>query len=86
MKNNIVVEWDVRTANKKEEVNPLYNIPGGWVFRHLDTKPYYNCLVSNKTYRKIKHLLVDKYACNIKPSIYGNSDTGDKMWVLERIM
>ena len=41
----------------------------GWVFRQLDTRPFYNCYVNELTLKKIKKYLIGRYECDIYPSL-----------------
>ena len=81
MKHNIEFDW--RWLDKPKETYK-YDFPNGWVFRMLDTPPYYNVLISDKTLRKVKKLLKGPYKCKIEPSINGKSDDGQNMWVLTK--
>jgi hypothetical protein len=41
-----------------------------WIFKHLDTGPFYNCYVSEYTYKVIKDRLVNRYECDVVETLY----------------
>ena len=61
-------------------INSIYTGKYGWVFKNLDTPPFYNCYVSENTYKKIKHKLTGEYKCNIENSL--DTLKGEKGYLL----
>lgn len=68
----IKVEWAYNIKADK------YTGKYGWVFRQLDTAPFYNCYVSKKTFNNIKKLLKNNY--KIIKSL--DTDKGEEGYVL----
>lgn len=64
------IKFNQETGNwEPVYINPRYNGKYGWIFKNLDTPPFYNCYVSETTYNKVKKELVNEYECRVYESL-----------------